>query len=160
MNLPFILNGEDVIANAAAETRLIDLLRDQFGLLEAKAGCYSGICSSCSIILNGNMVKACLIPIFKVAGSEIITIEGFSQTDEFIDIIQGFSESGLENCGFCNAAKILATQAFLGRNSRPSRELILSGFSGIKCRCTEPDELIQAVFAVAERRRKSIYGRD
>jgi carbon-monoxide dehydrogenase small subunit len=157
MTLGFILNGEDVVANYAAKARLVDMLRDNFGLLGTKVGCETGICGSCSIIFNGNVVKSCLIPAFKVKGSEIITIEGFSQTDEYEDIIFGFSEAGLENCGFCNTAKILATQALLGRNHRPTKESILSAFYGIRCRCTEPEELVQGIFAVIECRRLKLH---
>ena len=158
MTLGFILNGEDVVAESSPKIRLVDILRDSFNLLETKTGCCTGICSSCSIIFNGNVVKSCLIPAFKVNGCEIITIEGFSQTDEYEDIVRGFSETVLENCGFCNTAKILATQALLGRNYRPSREEILAAFNGIRCRCTEPEELFQGVTAVIEHRRFKLYG--
>lgn len=159
MTLGFILNGEDVVANYIAGTRVVDILRDNFGLLGTKAGCYTGICSSCSIIFNGNVVKSCLIPAYKIGGSEIITIDGFSQTDEYRDIVLGFSEAGLENCGFCDTAKILAAQALLGRNHRPAKGAILSAFYGIRCRCTEPEELVQGVMAVIECRRTKLYGR-
>jgi carbon-monoxide dehydrogenase small subunit len=158
MTLKFILNGEDVVAQSSAETRLVDILRDNLGLHGTKAGCYTGICSSCSIIFNGNIVKSCLIPAFKANGSEIITIEGFSQTDEYQYIVQGFTEAGLDNCGFCNTAKILATQALLGKNNRPSKQVILSAFYGIKCRCTEPEELVEGVMAVIKFYRSKLYG--
>ena len=158
MTLEFILNGEDVETKSAPQTILVDILRDSFGLLGTKASCYTGVCSSCSIIFNGNMVKSCLIPAFKANGCEIITIEGFALTDEYQDIVTGFSETGLENCGFCNTAKILATQALLSRNPRPSRSQILSAFYGIRCRCTDPEGLIEGVLAVMECRRLRLYG--
>ena len=158
MNFTFILNGEDVAVYAPAEARLVDILRDDFGLFGAKAACCSGTCGCCSIIFNGNVVKSCLVPVFKIGGSEIITIEGFSQTDEYRDIARGFSQAGLENCAFCDTAKILATQALLGRNSRPAKEEILSAFAGIKCRCTERDELLEGVMAAVEYRGRTLYG--
>ena len=159
MTLGFILNGEDVVAKSPAGARLVDILRDNFGLLGTKAGCCTGVCSSCSIIFNGNIVKSCLIPAYKIGGSEIITIDGFSQTDEYRDIVLGFSEAALENCGYCNTAKILAAQALLARNHRPEKSAILSAFYGIRCRCTEPEELTQGVLAVMEHRRARLYGR-
>ena len=159
MKFGFILNGEDVVADSAPETRLVEILRDNFNLLGTKTGCNAGICSSCSIIFNGNVAKSCIIPAFKVQGSEIITIEGFSQTDEYLDIVEGFSEAGLDSCGFCRTGKILATQALLGRNHKPSKRYILSAFNGIRCRCTEPEELIRGVMAVIEFRRIKLYGR-
>jgi len=159
MTLKFILNGEDIVTTCAAETRLLDLLRDNFGLFGTKAGCYAGICSSCSIIFNGDIVKSCLIPAFRVNHSEIISIEGFSQTDEYQDILQGFENAELENCSFCNTAKILTTHALLEKNQRPAKDIILPAFYGIRCRCTEPMELTQGVMAAAEYRRLKLYGR-
>ena len=153
-----ILNGDDLEFQSGAENRLVDILRNTFGLLGAKTGCYTGQCGACSVIFNGEVVKSCLIPAFKVSGSEIITIEGFSQTEEYQDILLGFSEAGLENCGFCNTAKIMTAEALLGSNRNPSRDEILSAFSGIKCRCTEPEELVQAVIKASEYRRERYHG--
>jgi len=159
MNLGFILNGDDVAVNSDPENRLVDILRETFNLTGTKGCCYTGTCGNCQIIFNGVIVKSCLIPAFKIRNCEIITIEGFSQTDEYQDIVQGFSEVGLENCGICNTAKILATEALLGRNQQPSREEILIAFRGVRCRCTEPEELVQGVLAVYEYRRRRLYGR-
>jgi carbon-monoxide dehydrogenase small subunit len=159
MILGFILNGEDVVVRTDADIRLIDILRNSFGLLGAKCGCLSGICGACSVVFNGMIVQSCLIPAFRIRGSEIITIEGFSQTDEYQDIIAGFSQAALENCGFCNNGKILAAEALLERHSRPTREEILAGFSGIKCRCTDPESIVAAVQKVADIRQRRHYGR-
>jgi carbon-monoxide dehydrogenase small subunit len=159
MTIGFILNGEDVVIRTDAERRLIDILRGTFQLLGAKSNCYSGLCGVCSVIFNGEVIKACLIPAFKIQGCEVITIEGFSQTDEYQDIVQGFADAGVENCGFCDTGKILAADALLSRNPRPAREEILMAFHGIKCRCTEPESLVNGVMAVAERRRRRLYGR-
>ena len=158
MTIGFILNGDDLEFQSGAENRLVDILRDTFGLLGTRSSCYTGQCGTCSVIFNGEVVKSCLIPAFKVRSSEIITIEGFSQTDEYQDIIEGFADTGFENCGFCTTGKILATEALLNRNRNPSREDVLSAFSGVKCRCTEPEELIQAVIKAAEYRRKRYHG--
>ena len=159
MKMSFILNGEDVSVDAGIEKRLVDILRKDFGLMETKSGCHSGSCGYCSVIFNGNVVKSCLIPAFKIQDSEVITIEGFSQTDEYQDIIQGFLKVKLESCGFCSAGKILATEALLSRNSLPSKSDILFAFSGIRCRCTVPGELVQGVIAASELRRRRLYAR-
>jgi carbon-monoxide dehydrogenase small subunit len=157
MTIGFILNGDDLEFQSGAENRLVDILRNNFGLLGTKTGCYTGQCGACSVIFNGEVVKSCLIPAFRVRSSEIITIEGFSQTDEYQDILLGFSEAGLVNCGFCNTGKIMTAEALLGRNRDPTREEILSAFNGIKCRCTEPEELVQGVMKAAEYRRKRYH---
>jgi carbon-monoxide dehydrogenase small subunit len=159
MTLGFILNGEDVVVKADADRRLIDILRGQFKLLGAKAGCLNGVCGACSVIFNGKVIPSCLIPAFRIRGSEIITIEGFSQTDEYQDIREGFSRSGVENCGYCDAGKILAAETLLGRNLRPTRDEILLAFKGIKCRCTEPDSLAAGVLAALDIRQRRLYGR-
>ena len=159
MTISFILNGEDVVVQTNAEIRLVDILRDTFNLMETKAGCYTGNCGACSIFLNGELVKACLIPAFKIRNSEIITIEGFSQTDEYQDILRAFTEAGVESCGFCNTGKILALEALLSRNLQPSKDEILDAFYGVRCRCTDPDGLIRVVTAAIEYRSRRLYGR-
>jgi carbon-monoxide dehydrogenase small subunit len=159
MTIGFILNGEDVVIRTGAEYRLIDILRGTFQLLGAKADCCTGSCGACSVILNNVVVKSCLIPAFKIQGSEIITIEGFSQTDEYQDIIRGFAKAGVENCGFCDTGKILTAEALLSRNPRPGRQETLEAFSGIKCRCTEPESLVNGILAAAEKRQERLYGR-
>ena len=158
MKLEFILNGEDVIIELDEENRLVDILRGSFKLLGTKLGCYTGCCGACMVIYNGAVVNSCLIPAFKAQGSEIITIEGFSQTDEYHDIALGFSETGVTDCGFCHTGKILATGALIGRNLRPTKEEILPAFFGIKCRCTDSTELVLGVMAAAAHRRKRLYG--
>jgi carbon-monoxide dehydrogenase small subunit len=159
MTLGFILNGEDVVVKADADRRLIDILRNHFKLLGAKAGCLSGVCGACSVIFNGKVVPSCLSPAFRIRGSELITIEGFSQTDEYQDIRDGISQSGVENCGYCDAGKILAVETLLSRNLRPARDEILAAFTGIKCRCTEPESLVAGVLATADIRQRRLYGR-
>jgi carbon-monoxide dehydrogenase small subunit len=159
MTINFILNGEDVVVRTEAGVRLIDILRGNFGLFGAKSGCLTGQCGACSIIYNGQVTLSCLIPAFKIKGSEIVTIEGFSQTDEYEEILTGFRHVHLGNCGYCEAGKILCTEALLERNPNPSKEEILNGFSGIKCRCTSAERLVAAVNIIAGIRQKRQYGR-
>jgi carbon-monoxide dehydrogenase small subunit len=160
MTIGFILNGEDVVIRSEADVRLIDILRSYFGLLGAKAGCLTGKCGVCSVIFNGNVSQACLIPAFRIRSSEIITIEGFSQTDEYQDIMTVFTQAGMESCGYCKTGKILSAAALLERKERPNREEILAGFSGIKCRCTDPEILVEALKVSSEIRQRRLYGRN
>lgn len=159
MTINFILNGEDVSLQAEAENRLIEILRGNFGLTGTKGSCYASNCGACSVIFNGNVVKSCLIPAFKISGSEVITIEGFMMTDEYQDFVYGFNRTKIENCGFCTVGKILATESLLNRNLQPSAEEILNAFDGVKCRCTDPEELAKTVMVIAEHRRRRRYGR-
>ncbi|QQO08051.1 (2Fe-2S)-binding protein [Breznakiella homolactica] len=159
MTIGFILNGEDVTVQTEADYRLVDILRTNFGLLGAKDGCLTGRCGVCSVMYNEKIVPSCMIPAFKVRGSEIVTIEGFAQTVEFQDIIAGFSKAGVKTCGYCDTAKILAVEAFLGTAPRPSRDEIPAAFDGIICRCTEPAALVEGVLAASEIRQRRLYGR-
>ena len=159
MTINFILNGEDVTARSEASVRLIDILRGSFGLMGAKYGCLSGQCGACTVIFNGQVSSACLIPAFKIRGCEIITIEGYSQTDDYHDIVTGFEEAAIWNCGYCESGKILCAGSLLERVATPAREEILAGFSGIKCRCTNVDKLVEAVNIAAGIRQRRLYGR-
>jgi len=159
MTINFILNGEDVMIRSEANVRLIDILRGNFGLMGAKIGCLTGKCGFCTVIFNGSVNLACLIPAFRLKGSEIITIEGFSQTDEYQDIMAGFTEAGMETCGYCTTSKILNAGALLERIKRPSREDVLQAFSGIKCRCTDPEKLVEGIEKTVEFRQRRLYGR-
>ena len=159
MTLGFMLNGDDKVVQCEANVRLIDILRSNFGLMGAKAGCLSGKCGFCAVNLNGNVVHACLVPAFRLRGGEVITIEGFSQTVEGRDIIAGFAQANLQSCGFCDAGLILNAGALLEKNSRPSRKEILGAFRGIRCRCTDPDKLIEGLENSVEIRQRRLYGR-
>ncbi|MDR3333827.1 MAG: 2Fe-2S iron-sulfur cluster binding domain-containing protein [Treponema sp.] len=159
MTIGFILNGEAVVVHTEADRRLIDILRETFGLSGAKRGCLSGHCGACSVIMNGAVVPACIVPAFRIRDQTIITIEGFSQTDAYQDLRSGFQEAGVELCGYCDAGKILIAEALLAKNPRPARHVILAGFSGIQCRCTEPEDLVKGVLAAVDIRRRRLYDR-
>ena len=159
MTISFILNGEDIIIRSEANVRLIDILRLDFGLLGAKVGCLAGKCGSCSVIFNGSVSHACLIPAFELGDSEVITIEGFSQTDEYLDIVTGFAQANMEECGYCRTSKILIAGALLERKKRPSRQEILHAYSGIKCRCNDPEKLVEGIEKTIEERHRRLYGR-
>lgn len=157
MTINFILNGEDVVFNAEPGARMIDILRGTFGLFGSKPGCLSGQCGACTIIFNGQVSPSCLIPAFKIQGSEVITIEGFSQTIEYQEIMEAFAYVHLGNCGYCEAGKILCTEALLENIPMPTKDEILTGFSGIKCRCTNVERLVKAVGIIATSRQKRLY---
>jgi aerobic carbon-monoxide dehydrogenase small subunit len=159
MTISFILNGEDVSLNARSYERLSDVIRSRFGLTGMKSDCRRGNCGKCLILLDGRLAPSCLLPVFRVRGREVVTIEGFSQTDEYQDIAKGFSEAHLETCGFCEAGKMLAAAALLERRARPTPEEILEEMSSVPCRCTDPDTLVRGVLAAADLRARRLYRR-
>ena len=156
MKIDFILNGEDVFFDGEAGVRLIDILRSRFGLFGSKTGCLAGQCGACTIFFNGQISSACLIPAFRISGAEIITIEGFSQTIECQEIRNGFEQEHLGTCGYCEAGKILCAEALIDNIPFPTKEEILMGFSGIKCRCTNVERLVKAVNAIAAERHRRL----
>jgi aerobic carbon-monoxide dehydrogenase small subunit len=159
MTVSFILNGEDVSAKARSVDRLSDILRDSFGLLGVRSDCRCGRCGRCLVFLDDRLVPSCIIPAFAVRGKEVVTVEGYAQTEDYIDIAAGFMDAGVVTCGFCEGPKIMAAAALLERRPRPSAGEILEQMSSAPCRCTDPEALVKAVLAVAERRARRIYRR-
>ena len=158
MTIRFILNGEDMEIRAEANQRLISILREHFSLVSSKFGCLHGNCSSCAVIFNGIVSLSCLIPAFRLQDSEIITLEGFSQQDEYRDIAAGFAETGVESCGYCDTGKILSTEMLLESNLQPTKEEFAAAFRSIRCRCTDMENLYQGILAAGTIRRRRIYG--
>ena len=159
MKIEFILNGEDVTFEGGARMRLVDILREDFALLGAKACCLSGKCGLCSVIFNGSVCNACLIPAFRLRGGEVITVEGFYDTDEYLDIKAGFEEAGVEDCGYCRTSKLLVAGSLLGRGTRPSTEEIVRTIDGVKCRCTDYVRLVDGIEKAFEARLRRLDGR-
>lgn len=158
MIIDFILNGEDVSVNVKAIERMSAVLHDILGLTSVKSGCLSGNCGSCLVLQNGKLVNACLLPAFKARKSEIVTLEGFKETQEYQDILSGFSKAGVVTCGFCYAGKVLSAETVLERASDGDAGIISEGLSGCACRCTELSTLIRGVESAIERRRERKYG--
>ena len=145
MRVQFYLNGRSEIVDADADARLIDILREEFGLIGTHAGCYTGECGSCIILINGEVFHACLTPLFRVRGMRVTTIEGFARQHGYKEIIAGFKEAGLSPCRFCAAGRILITHALLELTPAPDEEEIAESFRTVKCRCTDYRTLIKAV---------------
>lgn len=159
MKLDFILNGEDVSCQAEAGDRLSNILRERFSLLKVKDDCRSGHCGLCLVILNGRIVPACLVPGFRVRGSEVVTIEGFELTDDYESLREGFRKAGAEPCEFCRGALYLAAAALLEEQPRPEASEILERLSAVFCRCHDPTALVLGVKTAAELRARRIYFR-
>lgn len=143
--IKFILNHKEVIHDTNPNRRLLDVIRDDFNLTGPKEGCGEGECGACAVLLNGEIVNSCSVPVANVDGDEILTIEGFSETPQYEVIKNAFSEAGAVQCGFCTPGMIIATQSLLSVNPHPSDEEIKIGLSGNLCRCTGYNLIIKAV---------------
>jgi aerobic-type carbon monoxide dehydrogenase small subunit (CoxS/CutS family) len=150
VDLAFQLNGRAVQASISPDTLLADLLRDVLGLKGTKIGCREGECGACTVLLEGQPVNSCILPALKVQGRAVVTIEGLTRADGSLDPLQqAFVETGAVQCGFCTPGMILNAKALLTENPKPDEAEIRRALSGVLCRCTGYQKIVQAVQAAA-----------
>jgi carbon-monoxide dehydrogenase small subunit len=145
----FTVNGKLQNVSVYPMQRLLDVLRCELGLTGTKEGCGEGECGSCSILLNGELVNSCLVPIAQVAGAEVRTIEGLA-AKALHPVQRAFLECGGAQCGICTPGMIVATVGLLQRYPHPSMEQIREGLNGNLCRCTGYTRIFDAVRTAAE----------
>lgn len=151
MEISFVLNNKKVKVDVNPTTRLLDVIRDNFSLKGTKEGCGEGECGACTVLVNNEPYNSCLTPVINVLDKEVITIEGFRETEAYKKIADAFSEMGGSQCGFCTPGMILATYAVLRVNSNPTEEEIRDALSGNLCRCTGYQAIVNAVKLVASK---------
>ncbi len=147
----FTLNGRhvDVIVNSFST--LQTLLREQLGFTATKAGCKQGGCGSCTVLVNGESMLSCLLPVEDVAGQEVTTLEGITPLEGLHPLQETFLEHLATQCGYCTPGMIVTSKALLDRNPNPSREEIIKALTGNVCRCTGYEPIIKAVQDAAQR---------
>ena len=145
------VNGEPYEALVKPNSTLLDMLRDQLELTGAKRGCDAGDCGSCTVIMNGRPVNACLLLALKADGAEITTIEGLAEGTKLHPIQEAFVEYGAIQCGFCTPGMVLSAKALLDRNPKPTEEEIKTGISGNLCRCTGYIKIVEAIQAASQK---------
>jgi aerobic carbon-monoxide dehydrogenase small subunit len=141
------INGQRKFIEAPPMKRLLDVLREDLHLTGAKEGCGEGECGSCSVLMDGDLVNSCLVPILQAEGAQITTIEGIAITEQLHPIQQCFLENGGAQCGICTPGMILATHHLLKKHKRPTLLQIQEGLSGNLCRCTGYIRIFNAVQA-------------
>jgi len=151
MRISCTVNGRAISQDVAAETRLLDLLRETLGLTGTKEGCGEGECGACTVLLDGRPVNSCLVLAPAVDGKAILTIEGLADGDRLHPIQQAFVDTGGVQCGFCTPGFIMSTYALLKRNSDPTNEEIRAALEGNLCRCTGYVRIVAAVRLAAVR---------
>jgi carbon-monoxide dehydrogenase small subunit len=125
--------------------RLLDVLRERFGLTGTKEGCGEGECGACSVLINGELVNSCLVPIAQANGTEIVTIEGVANGEELHPAQKAFLQCGGAQCGMCTPGMIVATVHLLEKHPKPTIEQIREGLNGNLCRCTGYMRIFEAV---------------
>jgi carbon-monoxide dehydrogenase small subunit len=146
----FSLNGNAQVLEVAAERRLIDVLRDDCGLTGTKEGCSVGVCGACSVLVNGEVVSACLLPAPYIDGDSVITIEGLERGGLLAPLQESFITEGGFQCGICTPGQIIAASALLAENPRPSEAEITAWMMGNLCRCTGYHGIVRAIKKVAQ----------
>ena len=131
--------------------RLLDVLREELKLTGTKEGCGEGECGACTVIIDGQIVNSCLVPVAQVNGAEITTIEGVAVGDDLHAVQQAFIEHGGAQCGICTPGMVLAAVDLLKRNSKPSENDIRTGLAGNLCRCTGYMKIFESVVRACQK---------
>ena len=149
--LSFMLNGLQREVAASPTDTLLDVLREDLGLTGAKRGCDCGDCGACTVILDGEPVRACLTLALTVSGKSVTTIEGLAKDGKYHPIQNAFMEHGAFQCGFCTAGMILSSVTLLAKNPKPTRQEAREYLSGNLCRCGSYEEVLDAILAVSQK---------
>lgn len=135
--------------NVPSTMRLVDLLRDELGLIGTKEGCGEGECGACTVILNGKAVNSCLVLVPQIRGQEITTIEALEQDGQLDKLQASFINNSAVQCGYCTPGMLLSAKALLMANPHPTEEEIKTSIAGNLCRCTGYNKIIKAIKDVA-----------
>lgn len=145
IDIQLTVNGKEYSLTIEEDKRLIDVLREDLGLVGVKEGCSEGECGACTVIMDGKTVNSCLVMGFQANGKSIITIEGLEKDGKLDPVQQAFIDVGAVQCGFCIPGMILSARALLDKNPNPTEEEIREGISGNLCRCTGYNKIVEAV---------------
>jgi len=152
LDVSLTVNAERVVERVDARTTLVDFLRDGLLLTGSHVGCEHGVCGACTVRVNGEIVRGCLMLAAQCDGAKVETIEGLSDTDELADLQEAFEQRNALQCGYCTPGMLLTAQDLLKRNGVPTRDEIREHISGNYCRCTGYHAIVDAVEAVAQAR--------
>jgi carbon-monoxide dehydrogenase small subunit len=147
------VNGERVDAQVLPRLNLADFLREQLKLTGTHVGCEHGVCGACTVRVNGEIVRSCLMLAAQTHGALVETIEGLSDSGEIADLQAAFRDRNALQCGFCTPGMLIAAQDLLKQEPEPDRERIREHLSGNYCRCTGYQAIIDAVETTARARR-------
>ena len=148
--LHVILNGQARTVTVPANRLLVHLLRDDLGLTGTKEGCSVGVCGACSVLVDGVLVSACLLPAVMLDGATITTVEGLALDEEQLSPLQeAFIRHGGFQCGICTPGQLIAATALLEETPRPTEAQVQAWMMGNLCRCTGYCQIVESVLAAA-----------
>ena len=145
------VNGHKRTVESYPMARLLDVLREDLGLTGTKEGCGEGECGACAVLLDGELVNSCLVPVLQADGRSILTVEGLEKAGRLHPIQEAFAETGGTQCGICTPGMILASFQLLEQYPHPTDEQIRAGLAGNLCRCTGYQKIFDAVRQASQR---------
>lgn len=149
--LTLTINGEDHELDVPVNWTLLQLLRDELGLIGTKDGCRQGVCGSCTVLVDGIPIRACLQLAVRCQGKRITTIEGLKVDGKLHRLQQAFIDSGAVQCGYCTPGILMMATAFLDENPDPTEHQVREALVGNLCRCTGYNRIVRAVMAAGSR---------
>ena len=152
------VNGTEHRGQAEPRKLLVDFLREDLGLTGSHVGCEHGICGACTILINGEAARSCLMLAVQADGAELMTVEGLAQDGQLHPLQEAFWEHHGLQCGFCTPGMLMTAYDLLHLNATPSEEEIRAGLSAVLCRCTGYQGIVEAVQAAAEKLKGSWRG--
>jgi aerobic carbon-monoxide dehydrogenase small subunit len=146
------VNGEDVRMHVEARKTLVDFLRDDLGLTGSHVGCEHGVCGACTVVVDKEVVRGCLLLAVQCDGADVETIEGLSDSGALADLQDAFQRRNALQCGFCTPGMLIGAHELLSRGGVPGRDTIREHLSGNYCRCTGYQAIVDAVEFIAQTR--------
>jgi len=153
MMLALMVNGKPRTAEVSPWRRLLDVLREDLRLTGTKEGCGEGECGACSVLLDGAVVDACLVPVCQVDGTSVRTVEGLGTEEDLNDLQVAFLATGGAQCGICTPGMLMAAEAFIASGAPAGDAEIREAIAGNLCRCTGYTKIVEAIAQATERRR-------
>lgn len=141
------INGKVYRVATEPDTPLLWVLREKLRLTGTKFGCLKGLCGSCTVLINGEAVRSCLVPVSQAVGKEVITIEGIPKNHP---VKRAWKEVGVPQCGYCQSGQIVSAYALLKKNPKPTRSEIISALKGNLCRCGTYPRIFRAIRRASE----------
>jgi carbon-monoxide dehydrogenase small subunit len=152
LEVTITVNGEPVTRDVPVRQHLVDFLRTELGLTGSHIGCEHGICGACSVMVDGAVVRGCLILAVQADGADVVTIEGLTESNEIADLQAKFVERNALQCGYCTPGMLVTAAELLRRGQPASRDEIREFLSGNYCRCTGYHAIVDAVEAALNQR--------
>ena len=143
------VNGREWTGEVPPEELLLDFLRERLGLTGTKRSCEAQVCGACTVLLDGQAVSSCMLPVFEAGDKPLTTIEGLASQDELDPLQKAFMRRGAAQCGYCTSGMIMAAKALLLEDPHPSREKIAAYLNGNICRCGAYPAILAAVVEAA-----------